>query len=269
MKLSKYLDRIGFSGNASPTVASLTELMRAHTLGVPFENLDVQLGRALTTSVDTAYSKIVETGRGGWCYEQNGLFGWALTQIGFAVTRLSAAVRLEERGDIALNNHLTLLVQCDDGATDYLVDVGFGGSQLGPIPLQECAVSHPPFELSLIKLGSRWRLVEAYATSRLSYDFSAEQADEAALAAKCEWLQTSPESSFVLSLVAQRRLADAHRVLRGRVFTERRLDGETSRLIGSPDELVSVLRNAFGLNVPEVRSLWQRIEARHAEFFDH
>ena len=268
MKLSKYLERIGFSGTASPTVGSLTALMRAHTLSVPFENLDVQLGRPLTTSVDAAYAKIVETGRGGWCYEQNGLFGWALTQIGFAVRRLSAAVRFDERGDVALNNHLTLLVQGDDGSAEYLVDVGFGGSQLGPIPLRECTVSHPPFELSLVNRGKRWRLVEVYEASQLSYDFSATQADESALAAKCEWLQTSPESSFVLSLVAQRRLTDAHRVLRGRVFTERKLNGENSRLIDSPDELVSVLNDVFGLNVPEVRDLWERIEARHADLFD-
>ena len=242
--------------------------MRAHTLSVPFENLDVQLERPLTTSADAAYGKIVETDRGGWCYEQNGLFGWALTQIGFDVRRLSAAVRFDERGDVALNNHLTLLVRCADGSTDYLVDVGFGGSQLGPIPLKECTVSHPPFELSLVNLGKRWRLVEAYGASQLSYDFSTTQADEAALAAKCDWLQTSPESSFVLSLVAQRRLADTHRVLRGRVFTERKPEGETSRLVSSADELVSVLKEAFGLDVPEVRNLWRRIEARHADLFD-
>ena len=53
---------------------------------VPFENIDIQLGRSLTISVEDAFEKIVERGRGGWCYEQNGLFGWALSEIGFDVT---------------------------------------------------------------------------------------------------------------------------------------------------------------------------------------
>ncbi len=268
MKLSAYLQRINYSGEVAPTVECLTALMQAHARSVPFENLDVQLGRRLTITVDDAYRKLVERRRGGWCYEQNGLFGWALAEIGFSVTRVSAAVRFDERGESALNNHLTLLVRCDGGRADYLVDVGFGGSQFGPLPLHEGTIHHAPFDLSLVNLGSSWRLVEKCGASRLSYDFSPTQADEDALAAKCTWLQTSPESSFVLSLVTQRRLDDTHRVLRGRVLTERSAHGETTRVIDSADELVATLRCQFGLDVPEVRDLWERIAARHAALFD-
>ena len=109
MKLNQYFERIGYQGPAEPTVNVLGDLLRAHALCVPFENLDVQLGHSLTVDPGDAYEKIVTRQRGGWCYEQNGLFGWALSEIGFGVTRLSAAVMRAERGEIADGNHLTLV----------------------------------------------------------------------------------------------------------------------------------------------------------------
>jgi N-hydroxyarylamine O-acetyltransferase len=86
-RLQQYLWRIGFEGQLIPTLVTLDALQRRHALNVPFENLDVQLGRTLTTDADTAFDKIVLDRRGGWCYEQNGLFGWALGEIGFEVPR--------------------------------------------------------------------------------------------------------------------------------------------------------------------------------------
>jgi len=111
MRLDRYLARIGFDGNPAPTRDTLNRLLRAHALSVPFENLDVQLGQPTTTDVGAAYRKIVERGRGGWCYEQNGLFGWALSEIGFDATRVAAAVMRHERGTSADASHLCLLVR--------------------------------------------------------------------------------------------------------------------------------------------------------------
>jgi N-hydroxyarylamine O-acetyltransferase len=91
MHLLSYLERVGFRHTPRVDITTLQDLLRAHVCSVPFENLDVQLGRPLTTDVDDAYRKIVIDRRGGWCYEQNGLFGWALQQIGFEVTRVAAA----------------------------------------------------------------------------------------------------------------------------------------------------------------------------------
>ena len=76
MKLQRYLDRINYGGSLEPSFATLAALQKAHVCSVPFENLDVQLGRPLSTSIQEAYEKIVINMRGGWCYEQNGLFGW-------------------------------------------------------------------------------------------------------------------------------------------------------------------------------------------------
>ena len=70
--------RIGFSGVARPDLATLRAIHRGHALGISYENLDVQLGRPLSTSPAEAFDKIVRRRRGGWCYEMNGLMGAAL-----------------------------------------------------------------------------------------------------------------------------------------------------------------------------------------------
>ena len=69
LQLGAYLDRIGYDGALAPDLATLTALHRHHLLAIPYENLDVQLGRELTLDIDAIYEKIVRRRRGGWCYE--------------------------------------------------------------------------------------------------------------------------------------------------------------------------------------------------------
>jgi N-hydroxyarylamine O-acetyltransferase len=72
MDLQAYFDRIGFAGPARPDLATLRAIHRAHLLAVPYENLDVQLGRPVTLDPAHAFDKIVRRRRGGWCYEMKG-----------------------------------------------------------------------------------------------------------------------------------------------------------------------------------------------------
>ncbi len=268
MQLQPYLDRIGYTGTATPTLATLGALLRRHALAIPFENLDVQFGRRLTLDPDAAFDKIVRRRRGGWCYEQNGLFGAALTEIGFGVTRIAGAVMRTDREDISDANHLALLVETDDATgRRFLADVGFGGSLVEPIELAEATHSQPPFQLGLRRLDDgHWQFHEDAGDGEFSFDFAPVPGDEEALARRCDYLQSDPTSGFVKSLVAQIRLPDAHRTLRGRVLSEIGPGGEAERLIDSADELVETLLRKFHLDVPEVRDLWPRIMERHEEF---
>ena len=249
-------------------MSALASLLRLHVCSVPFENIDVQLGRSLTTDPEEAYEKIVARGRGGWCYEQNGLFGWALSEIGFEVTRVAAAVRRDERGDAALNNHLCLLVR-EPGVRRpvYLADVGFGSSMIAPIELAESEHSQAPFRIGLRSGDNRnWRFYEQSAAVGSNFDFVAKPADESSLAAKCEQLQSDPQSGFVQSLVVQKRLPEAHVSLRGRVLATTTVDGSQSRLLETAEELATTISELFGLDVPGVADLWPRIVARHEQW---
>ena len=269
MKLRNYLRRTGASVSGRPTLELLGDLLRAHVTHVPFENLDVQLGSRLSTDVEAAYEKIVERARGGWCYEQNGLFGWALGELGFDVTRVAAGVMREERGAAADANHLCLLVRLpEDEGSVWLADVGLGGSLFGPLPLAVSTETHPPFRVGLERQpDGRWRFFENSRHGRFSFDFTAAAADEKALSARCLELQTDPESSFVLNLIAQLRLRDEHVALRGRVLTRTKTQGASRRTLDSAEELVGTLESVFGLDVPAAAALWPRIVARHDALF--
>jgi N-hydroxyarylamine O-acetyltransferase len=266
MNLHAYLNRIGYRGALRPDLSVLDALQQAHVCAVPFENLDVQLGRPVTIAAENAYEKIVGKNRGGWCYEQNGLFGWALEQIGFDVTRVAAAVMRQDRGDASLANHLCLLVATPESSTRYLADVGFGGSMLEAIELLEGEHAQAPFRLGLKKTDDGfWRFSEYLGDGQFSYDFLDEPANESALQEKCTTLQSDPSSNFVLNLVAQLRSQEQHLALRGRVLHFATGNGVAKQLLNSADELVATLAGQFGLDLPEAAGLWPRIAARHKQ----
>lgn len=128
--VERYLERIGFSHEVRIDLETLAALQRAHLSAVPFENLDVCNGVEVRTDVAWSVAKIVERGRGGWCFEANGAFSALLEALGFDVARLGAAVLLE--GPTEIIDHLTLEVMLDE---PYLVDVGFGDSFMTPLRL--------------------------------------------------------------------------------------------------------------------------------------
>jgi N-hydroxyarylamine O-acetyltransferase len=265
LNLQHYFDRIGFQGIPAADLQTLRALQVAHSATVPFENLDVQLQQPVTLDPESIYDKLVRRRRGGWCYEQNGLLGWALTQIGFDVVRLSAGVMRESLGDEQLGGHLCLLVRLEQ---PWLVDVGFGGSLAQPLPLARGHRLDTPYRIELIEIDSGyWRFIEQARSEPFSFDFQAVPADESLLDAKCAWQQTNEASPFVKNLVVQRRHGDTHTGLRGRVLTHMDHATEHKTLLNSADELVDCLRSHFDLDVPEAASLWPAICARHETLF--
>jgi N-hydroxyarylamine O-acetyltransferase len=264
-QLARCLERIGHGWNVRPDLETLRSLHRAHVTAIPFEALDVQLGRVPSLEPEAIFDKLVERRRGGWCYELNGLFGAALEKIGFEVTRLSCGVMRQDGGDECVGTHLALLVNCEG---PWLCDVGFGGSLLEPLPLRVGSRVDAPYTLSLEQLGDGyWRFTERHETP-FSYDFRAEPADEGLLVAKRDWQSTHPNSNFTLNFVAQKRHADRHDVLRGRVLTERGSEGTKTHVIENADEFVVTLAERFGIDEPLARNAWPRILVRHAELFE-
>jgi N-hydroxyarylamine O-acetyltransferase len=264
-RLARYLERIGHGWNVRPDAETLHSLHHAHVTAIPFENLDVQLGLVPGIDAEAIFDKLVERGRGGWCYEMNGLLGWALGEIGFEVVRLSGGVMRQDGGGERMGTHLALLV---DAGGPWLVDVGFGGSLIGPLPLASTARDDAPFAVSLARTeDGYWRFSERTDDAPFSYDFLAAPADEALLAAKCRWQATDPASTFTQNFVAQRRFLGRHISLRGRVLAERGPGGVDKRLIGDRDEFAATLSEVFGLAEPRAREIWPRVCARHEQLF--
>ena len=264
-QLAAYLDRIGWTAPVAPDLATLAKLQRAHVEAIPFENLDVQLGRPPTRDPDAIFAKLVTARRGGWCYEMNGLFGRMLREIGFTVTPIAAGVMRQLSGAATMGSHLCLLVRLE---RDYLVDVGFGGALAAPLPLTEGGCEHAPKACVLRRTeDGYWRYAERSLAGGepFGFDFRTEPADEALLDRQCRWQGENQSSVFVQNLVVQRRDGERHLSLRGRILTELAVDGESKRLVVDAGDIVSTLRERFDLDVPDAAMLWPKIAARHDE----
>lgn len=266
MNLDHYLTRIGFTGNPRPDRATLTALMQAQLQTVPFENLDQQLGIPVPTDVESAYTKVVDHYRGGWCFELNALFRWVLTEIGFEVQTLAGHVGSNGESRTAPADHMFLAVDCDE---PLLVDVGFGGSMIEPIPLFQANTHQPPYTLSVTEEDDGYfRFSEQLADAEpTSFDYRLTPVDETYFDEISKSLQTDETSSFRRMLKAQRRYADRHVILRGCVKKTVGPHDARDQVLTSSEALVDCLHDEFNLDIPEVASLWSTISKRHTELF--
>jgi N-hydroxyarylamine O-acetyltransferase len=264
-ELAAYLERIGFQGTARPDLATLTAVHRLHADSIPYENLDVQLGRPVSTDPREAFQKIVLRRRGGWCYEMNGLLGWALEKIGFRVTRLAGGVFRAVLGDAMTGNHLVLLVHLD---RPYVADVGFGDGLIEPVPLEAGPIRQRFLDFRLESLdGGWWRFHNDPRGSAPSFDFQLEPADEDLFRSQCSSLQTNPESPFVLNVVCQRHSPSAIKVLRGRVLKTISSAGVREDTLGSREEFAWTLKNDMGLEIEGIDTIWAKVVDRHRVLF--
>jgi N-hydroxyarylamine O-acetyltransferase len=135
LDLPAYLDRIGVSraDSRAPTLDTLRALHLGHSTTIPFENLDVLLGRPIRLDLASLQAKLVEARRGGYCFEHNVLFAAVLEALGFPVTRLAARVYMGPPSPARPRTHMLLRVEV--GAEPWLADVGFGrDGLLEPVP---------------------------------------------------------------------------------------------------------------------------------------
>src|SRR5262249_12522387 len=123
LNLDAYFARIGYTGERRAAHAVLDAVHLAHATSVPFENLDIFLGRPIRIDLESVQAKLVHARRGGYCFEQNTLFAAVLEQLGFPVTCLAARVRLGA-SRVLPRTHMVLKVEAE-GAS-WLADVGFG-----------------------------------------------------------------------------------------------------------------------------------------------
>lgn len=125
MDVQRYLSRIGFAGPAEPSLDVLRSVHKCHLLSVPFENLTVHSGGRVQLDPPLLYDKIVNRRRGGFCFENNGLFSWLLRELGFQVTLFSGQVKNLKTGYYGPPfDHLIIMVSLD--GRRWLCDVGFG-----------------------------------------------------------------------------------------------------------------------------------------------
>ena len=75
MDVEALLRRIGLDQRPAPTIDGLRRVHRAYVGSVPYEALSVQLGEFAPLDVDALAERLLSGGRGGYCFEVNGVLG--------------------------------------------------------------------------------------------------------------------------------------------------------------------------------------------------
>jgi N-hydroxyarylamine O-acetyltransferase len=131
--ISLYLERISLGKMPPPDVEGLKQIHAAQVFSIPFENLDIHLGRTFSLQPEHLVSKLLNRSRGGYCFELNAMLRMALDAAGFAVRPLLARV-LYNLSEPTTFTHEVLIVTLS--GQDWLADAGFGmpGLRL-PLPM--------------------------------------------------------------------------------------------------------------------------------------
>lgn len=252
LDLEKYAARVEFRGPLTPTLETLRSLHLAHATHIPFENLDVLLGRPILLDLDSLFMKLVTGRRGGYCFEQNALFAAVLETVGFKVTRLAARVRVGA-SQVRPRSHMLLAVELE-GHT-WIADVGFGAEVfLYPIPLQ------PGRETE--QFGWRYRIVREDALLVLQslrpegwfdlYSFTLEPQYPVDYEVSNFYTSTFPKSMFRTNLLVQRPGLESRLTLMNRKYTEQKPGGAPEEIeLTSQGEVLEILARRFGLELPE------------------
>ena len=249
--LSAYFNRIGYEGSATPTLETLQVLHYLHVITIPFENLNPWTDRRVSLQLEDIESKLVKGKRGGYCFEQNGLFAAILRQIGYQVTPLIARVRWNQPTDnITGRTHMILRVEID--GTPWIADVGFGGvGQTGPLALKEEIVQPTSHE------ARRYQQTDAGFTHQIQlapdrwedvYTFDLHEAFPVDYEMANWFTSTHPDSIFRKSLIVTRPGKDHRLILASGELTRRFPNGRLEKhVITGDEELRRLLVNEFGM----------------------
>jgi N-hydroxyarylamine O-acetyltransferase len=252
LDLDAYLDRTGYRGPLDPTADTLRGLHRRHVETIPFENLEIMLGRPVDLDLGSLQAKLVTHGRGGYCYEHNLLFAAVLERLGYAITGLSARVTMGT-GKLRPLTHMCIRAEAD--GVPWLVDVGFGGDGLlEPIPMrpgQPVRQGTGAWEYALAEQGQgAWALRSLRPRGWLElYTFTLEARWPVDYLIFNWYTSTHPRSAFTQRPVVQKVGDSLRRSLIGEELTLFRPGwaGQTSTV--APADLPQVIAADFGIEL--------------------
>lgn len=251
MDIDAYLARIGLKSRPAANADGLATIQRAQRLNIPFENIDIPLGRGISLDQQTVFDKLVVRRRGGYCFEQNQLLGRALAALGFETRALLARVWLFAPEDAPPRTHTLQLVMLD--GAPWIADAGFGGSYCPPMPLIAGHTATGP-DGSVHRLthsaGHGWMLERMGSTEfQPQFSFTEDVVAVADLDMSNHWTSSWPGSRFVQNIVANICLPRGSAALTGLNYTRTNATETVSSTITSPLMMQMRLSLVFGIDL--------------------
>lgn len=272
--IADYLRRLGIADPGAPSVEALFALHRAHVERIPYEVIDIQLGRWTSVQPHHAVNRILG-GRGGYCVQLNTAFSALLAGLGYQVTRHAAGVQASTRSpatspDIA--PHMALSVELDGDR--WLVDVGLGDGLYEPLPVRDGAYQQGPFSYRLRRseaVPGGVRLDHDPRGSLVGIDIRMTPARQREFIRWHHYLVSSAESRLVRALTVMRRNAESVDAVTGCLLRQVDRAGRTVRELATQDEWTQALGDIFAIRLtdvpPEARDrLWRKVRAAHDEW---
>jgi N-hydroxyarylamine O-acetyltransferase len=261
--LDAYCERIGYTGPRTATLDTLEAVHALHPAAIPFENLNPLLGWPVALDVDSLQAKLVAGGRGGWCFEQNILFRYALEALGFSATSLAARVvwNAPPEAPIGARSHMALLVELR--GLPYIADVGFGGNVLtAPLRLEPHIAQSTPHEPHRLLPIDHGFALEACLSGEWKpfYRFTLEPQFPSDYEVSNWYLCNHPNSFFRRSLLGARALPEERYALWNNALAIHRKNGTEKRHLSGGAALRSCLENEFGIQLPDAPELNEVLE---------
>jgi N-hydroxyarylamine O-acetyltransferase len=250
--LEAYFQRIGYSGDRSPTLTTLQAIHRLHAQTIAFENLNPLLKQPVSLDLAVLQQKLIHERRGGYCFEQNLLLRAVLIALGFQVKNLAARVLWNlPKGTIMPRSHMLLWI--DISGESYIADVGFGGltltMPLAFIPEMEQQTPHELFQLITDAYTYTMQVFVKQEWKSL-YRFDLQEQYLPDYEVSNWYVSTYPNSQFVTNLIVAKPDIDCRYALRNNQLLVHFLNGRTEhRILSKAAELRTVLEDIFALNL--------------------
>ncbi len=249
MNKDDYLRRIGAEKfDVSANLETLNFLQKQHLLKIPFENLDIHWKIPIVLDTEKFYKKIIETRRGGFCYELNGLFYKLLKEIGFKSKIISARVGSGSGNFGAEYDHLAILTEID--GVKFLVDVGFGDFSAEPLQFVLDAEQEDENGTFLIRKfdNEYFEVVKTDGDEwKSEYIFRELARDLLEFAEMCEFHQISPESHFTRGKVCSILIDDGRKTLTDKKFIKTKNGQKVEQKVDSEQDFNRILLREFNI----------------------
>ena len=230
--------------------------MAAHMAAIPFENLDVLLGRGIRIDLESVFAKLVTDQRGGYCYEHGALFQAALRAIGVEATAHAARVLLVTPRAEAPRTHMFLTVV--DGGTTWVLDPGFGGpGPLVPVPLVVGEEARRGRDVHrLVQRDGEW-VLEALVNGAMAplWTSSLEPQLPVDFELANHYVSTFPSSPFVTRLMIRALTPDGRVSAMNRDVTVLRDGVVEKHQLADRAALRQLMAAHFGFDLPEIERL--------------